>query len=36
MSKLLYITASPRGDASESIALAETFLAECALERLIV
>jgi Flavodoxin-like fold len=28
MSKLLYITASPRGDASESIALAETFLAE--------
>ena len=28
MSKLLYITSSPRGEASESIALAETFLAE--------
>ena len=28
MSKLLYISASPRGEASESIALADTFLAE--------
>jgi len=28
MSKLLYITASPRGEASESIALTEAFLAE--------
>jgi FMN-dependent NADH-azoreductase len=28
MSKLLYVTSSPRGEASESTALAETFLAE--------
>ena len=28
MSKLLYISSSPRGEASESIALADTFLAE--------